>query len=222
MLQDVVVQIEEHAYSALADRLPEETSVEEELARMLGQLYEQMVSAQERQKILELAEQEEREAVDAERKRRRLVLIKVVKDGETCCRITESYCTPLEAAHTCESCIQEAGVVDCTGFTEKAYPDSLPITQEEFKSYCETRGREVLAVYQFDLDTNRMKINLSGGAGTQKLDLILKAAEEAYRDPGCQMEQRIQIFADKIRGMEPVPEEEGRTEEDSMDMVQRM
>lgn len=156
MLQDVIVQMEEHAYSALADRLPGETSVEEELARMLEQLYEQMVPAQERQKIQKLAEQEER-------KRRRLVLIKVVKDGETCCRITESYRSPLEVAHACGSCIQEAGVVDCAGFTEKAYPDSFPITQEEFKSYCETRGREVLVVYQFGLDTNRMKINLLGG-----------------------------------------------------------
>ena len=113
-------------------------------------------------------------------------------------------------------------MVDCTGFTEKAYPDSLPITQEEFKNYCDTRGREVLAVYQFDLDTNRMKINLSGGSGTQKLNLILLAAREAYRDPGCQMEQRIQIFADKIRGMEPLPEEESGLEEGSMHMVQRM
>lgn len=222
MLQDVVIQMEEHAYSALADRLPEETSVEAELARMLEQLYEQMVPAQVRQKALELAEQEEREAADAERKRRRLVLIKVVKDGETCCRITKSYSTPLEAAHACENCIQEAGVVDCAGFAEKAYPNSFPITQEEFKNYCETRGWEVLAVYQFDLDTNRMKINLSGGSGTQKLDLILRAAGEAYRDPGCQMEKRIQIFADKIRGMEPLPEEEGSPEEDNTHMVQRM
>ncbi len=79
-------------YCALSECLPEGTSIEQELARMLERLYEQTVPAEERRKVEDTVRREEREA-DAEMwSRRRFVLIKVVKDGRACHLLTQDYC----------------------------------------------------------------------------------------------------------------------------------
>lgn len=46
--RDVTVWMDEHVYCALSECLPEGTSIEQELARMLERLYEQTVPAEER------------------------------------------------------------------------------------------------------------------------------------------------------------------------------
>lgn len=160
--QDVTVWMEEYVYCALSECLPEGTSIEQELARMLERLYEQTVPAEERQKIEEAVRREEREA-DAEKwSRRRFVLIKVEKDGRACHLLTQDYRTPLEAVHACESCQPGAEGMDCEELAKTAFRNSFPLTREKFEEWCRMRGREVLAVYEIDLDENRMKASVMG------------------------------------------------------------
>lgn len=49
--RDVTVWMDEHVYCVLSECLPEGTSIEQELARMLERLYEQTVPAEERRKV---------------------------------------------------------------------------------------------------------------------------------------------------------------------------
>ena len=131
--QDVTVWMEEHVYCALSECLPERTSIEQELARILERLYEQTVPAKERQKIEEAVRREEREA-DAEKwSRRRFVLIKVVKDGRACHLLTQDYRTPLEAVHACEACQPGAEGMDCEELAKTAFRNSFSLTQEKFE-----------------------------------------------------------------------------------------
>ena len=66
-------------------------------------------------------------------------------------------CTPLEAVHACESCQPGAEGMDCEELAKTAFRNSFPLTQEKFEEWCRMRGRGVLAVYEIDLDANRMK-----------------------------------------------------------------
>lgn len=220
--QDVTVWMEEHVYCALSECLPEGTSIEQELARILERLYEQTVPAEERQKIEEAVRREEREA-DAEKwSRRRFVLIKVVKDGRACHLLTQDYRTPLEAVHACERCQPGAEGMDCEELAKTAFRNSFPLTQEKFEEWCRMRGREVLAVSEIDLDKKRMKASVMGHASEQSLDVLVGAAKEAYRDPGLRFEERVRIFGEKVREYSHAVEEECGQEVSSPQLVQRM
>ena len=131
--RDVTVWMDEHVYCALSECLPEGTSIEQELARILERLYEQTVPAEERRKVEEAVRREEQEA-DAEMwSRRRFVLIKVVKDGRACHLLTQDYRTPLETVHACESCKPGAEGMDCEELAKTAFRNSFPLTQEKFE-----------------------------------------------------------------------------------------
>lgn len=86
--QDVTVWMDEHVYCALSERLPEGTSIEQEMARILEKLYEQTVPAEERRKVEDTVRREEQEADAEKQSRRRFVLSKVVKDGRACHLLT--------------------------------------------------------------------------------------------------------------------------------------
>ena len=134
--RDVTVWMDEHVYCALSECLPEGTSIEQELARMLERLYEQTVPAEERRKVEDTVRREEQEA-DAEMwSRRRFVLIKVVKDGRACHLLTQDYRTPLETVHACESCQPGAEGMDCEELAKTAFRNSFPLTQEKFEEWC--------------------------------------------------------------------------------------
>lgn len=131
--QDVTVWMEEHVYCALSECLPEGTSIEQELARILERLYEQTVPEEERRKVEEAVRREEQEADAAKWSRRRFVLIKVVKDGRACHLLTQDYRTPLEAVHACEGCRPGAEKMDCEELAKTAFRNSFSLTQEKFE-----------------------------------------------------------------------------------------
>lgn len=220
--RDVTVWMDEHVYCVLSECLPEGTSIEQELARMLERLYEQTVSAEERRKVEDTVRREEREA-DAEMwSRRRFVLIKVVKDGRACHLLTQDYRTPLETVHACESCQPGAEGMDCEELAKTAFRNSFPLTREKFEEWCRMRGREVLAVYEIDLDENRMKASVMGHASEQSLDVLVEAAKEAYRDPGLRLEERACVFGEKVREFSHAVEEGCGQEVPSAQLAQRM
>ena len=84
------------------------------------------------------------------------------------------------------------------------------------------RGREVLAVYEIDLDKNRMKASVMGHASERSLDILTWAADEAYRDPELRLEERVGIFGEKVREFSHAVEEECGQEVSSAQLVQRM
>ena len=220
--QDVTVWIEEHVYCALSECLPEGTSIEQELARILERLYGQTVPAEERRKVEEAVRREEQEAEAAKWSRRRFVLIKVVKDGMACHLLTQDYRTPLEAVHACEGCQPGAEGMDCEELAKTAFRNSFPLTQEKFEEWCRMRGQEVVAVYEIDLDKNRMKASVMGYASEQSLDVLVEAAKEAYRDPGLQLEERVRVFGEKVREYSSAFAEECGQEVSSVQLVQGM
>ena len=61
------------------------------------------------------------------------------------------------------------------------------------------RGQEVVAVYEIDLDENRMKASVMGHASEQSLDVLVGVAKEAYQDIGLRLEERVRIFGEKVR-----------------------
>lgn len=220
--QDVTVWTEEHVYCALSECLPERTSIEQELARILERLYEQMVPAEERRKVEDAVRREEQEADAEKRSRRRFVLIKVVKDRRACHLLTQDYRTPLEAVHACEGFQPGVEGMDCEELAKTAFRNSFPLTQEKFEEWCRMRGREVLAVYEIDLDENRMKASVMGHASEQSLDILTRAAKEAYRDIGLRLEERVRIFGEKVREYSHVVEEECGQEVPSAQLTQGM
>ena len=220
--RDVTVWMDEHVYCALSECLPEGTSIEQELARILERLYEQTVPAEERRKVEEAVRREEQEA-DAEMwSRRRFVLIKVVKDGRACHLLTQDYRTPLETVHACESCKPGAEGMDCEELAKTAFRNSFPLTQEKFEEWCRMRGQEIVAVYEIDLDENRMKASVMGHASEQSLDGLVGVAKEAYQDIGLRLEERVRIFGEKVREFSHAVEEECGQEVSSAQLVQRM
>lgn len=220
--QDVTVWMEEHVYCALSECLPEGTSIEQELARILERLYEQTVPAEERRKVEDAVRREEQEADAEKRSRRRFVLIKVVKDGRACHLLTQDYRTPLEAVHACEGFQPGVEGMDCEELAKTAFRNSFPLTQEKFEEWCRMRGREVLAVYEIDLDENRMKASVMGHASEQSLDILTRAAKEAYRDIGLRLEERVRIFGEKVREYSHAVEEECGQEVPSAQLTQGM
>ena len=220
--RDVTVWMDEHVYCALSECLPEGTSIEQELARILERLYEQTVPEEERRKVEEAVRREEQEADAEKRSRRRFVLIKVVKDGRACHLLTQDYRSPLETVHACESCQPGAEKMDCEELAKTAFRNSFPLTQEKFEEWCRMRGQEIVAVYEIDLDKNRMKASVMGHASEQSLDVLGEAAKEAYRDPGLQLEERVRIFGEKVREYSHAVEEECGQEVPSAQLAQRM
>ena len=220
--RDVTVWMDEHVYCVLSECLPEGTSIEQELARMLERLYEQTVPAEERRKVEDTVRREEREA-DAEMwSRRRFVLIKVVKDGRACHLLTQDYRTPVETVHACESCQPGAEGMDCEELAKTAFRNSFPLTREKFEEWCQTRGQEVVAAYEIDLDEKRMKASVMGHASEQSLDILVGAAKEAYRDSGLRLEERVRIFGEKIREYSSAFAEECGQEVSSPQLTQGM
>lgn len=220
--QDVTVWMDEHVYCALSERLPEGTSIEQEMARILEKLYEQTVPAEERRKVEDTVRREEQEADAEKRSRRRFVLIKVVKDGRACHLLTQDYRTPLEAVHACESCQPGAEKMDCKELAKTAFRNSFPLTQEKFEEWCRMRGQEIVAVYEIDLDKNWMKASVMGHASEQSLDTLTRAADEAYRDPGLRLEERVRIFGERVREFSHAVEEGCGQEVPSAQLAQRM
>ena len=92
--------------------------------------------------------------------------------------------------------------MDCEELAKTAFRNSFPLTQEKFEEWCRMRGQEIVAVYEIDLDKNRMKASVMGHASEQSLDVLGEAAKEAYRDPGLQLEERVRIFGEKVRRSE--------------------
>ena len=84
------------------------------------------------------------------------------------------------------------------------------------------RGREVLAVYEIDLDENRMKASVMGHASEQSLDVLVGAAKEAYRDSGLRLEERACVFGEKVREFSHAIEEGCGQEVPSAQLAQRM
>ena len=84
------------------------------------------------------------------------------------------------------------------------------------------RGQEIVAVYEIDLDANRMKASVMGHASEQSLDILTWAADEAYRDPELRLEERVRIFGEKVREFSHAVEEECGQEVSSAQLVQRM
>ena len=220
--RDVTVWMDEHVYCVLSECLPEGTSIEQELARILERLYGQIVPAEERRKVEEAVRREEQEANAAKWSGRRFVLIKVVKDGRACHLLTQDYRTPLEAVHACEGCQPGAEKMDCEELAKTAFRNFFPLTQEKFEEWCRMRGQEIVAVYEIDLDANRMKASVMGHASEQRLAVLVEAAKEAYRDPGLQLEERVRIFGEKVREFSHVVGEECGQEVSSAQLVQRM
>ena len=112
--------------------------------------------------------------------------------------------------------------MDCEELAKTAFRNSFPLTREKFEEWCRMRGREVLAVYEIDLDENRMKASVMGHASEQSLDVLVEAAKEAYRDPGLRLEERACVFGEKVREFSHAIEEGCGQEVPSAQLAQRM
>lgn len=128
----------------------------------------------------------------------------------------------MEAVHACESCQPGAEGMDREELAKTAFRNSFPLTQEKFEEWCRTRGQEVVAAYEIDLDENRMKASVMGHASEQSLDVLVGAAKEAYRDPGLRLEERVRVFGEKVREYSYAVEEECGQEVSSAHLAQRM
>ncbi|WP_300961230.1 hypothetical protein, partial [Faecalibaculum rodentium] len=76
--------------------------------------------------------------------------------------------------------------------------------------------------YEIDLDENRMKASVMGHASEQSLNVLVRAANEAYRDSGLRLEERVRIFGEKVREFSHAVEEECGQDISSAQLVQGM